>query len=70
MKVIINGKFPSMKPAHNAFIQKTGQGSNLDRAVRDGIRELFKDERLKGKRRQDVVPFTLTVVEITDDEEI
>lgn len=65
-KVILNAKFPGMKPAHDAFIQKTGSGSNLDRAVRDGVQELFKDKRLKGKRKQDILPFTLTIVGVEE----
>ncbi len=62
MKVIINAKFPQMKPAHHAFIQSSGEGSNFDRAVRDGILQIFKDKRLKGKKARNLSPVTFTVV--------
>ena len=61
-KVYISAKFASMKPAHHAFIQAKGEGSNLDRAVRNAVQNLFADARLKGKRKEDLMPFTFTVV--------
>jgi hypothetical protein len=55
-----------MKPAHDAFITKQGEGSNLDRAVRDAVLNLFKDTRLKGKKADNILPVKLTVALISD----
>lgn len=60
IKVIASAKFPQMKPAHHAFIQKTGEGSNFDRAVRNAVQNLFADERLKGKKKDNLSPLTIT----------
>lgn len=70
IKVIVSAKFPQMKPAHNAFIQKTGEGSNYDRAIRNAIQNLFSDERLKGKKKDNLSPVTITVAlyqEVSED---
>ena len=69
-KVIINAKFTNMKPAHHAFIQAKGAGSNLDRAVRDAVKNLFADARLKGKKKGSLLPFTFTVAGDEDHPEI
>ncbi len=61
-KSVDSFKFPQMKPAHHAFIQSSGEGSNFDRAVRDGILQIFKDKRLKGKKARNLSPVTFTVV--------
>jgi hypothetical protein len=61
INVTINAHFPQMKPAHDAFITKQGEGSNLDRAVRDAVSNIFSDERLKGKKADNIMPVKLTV---------
>ena len=43
-----------------------------DRAVRDGISQIFKDKRLKGKKAANLSPVTFTVAlfaEISEDNE-
>jgi hypothetical protein len=70
--VLIKAHFPQMKPAHHAFISKQGSGSSLDIAIRDAMHNIMIDERLKGKRAANIVPFktTVTTVEKVDlDEE-
>jgi hypothetical protein len=61
IQVTVSGKFPKIKPAHLAFITKTGEGSNLDRAIRDAIQNIFADQRFKGKRANNIMPATFTV---------
>lgn len=61
IKVTVSAKFPQMKPAHNAFIQKTGEGSNFDRAVRNAVQNVFADDKLKGKNKHFLSPVTFTV---------
>lgn len=61
IKVIVNAKFPSIKPAHHAFITKQGQGGSWAVAVKDAVSNIAKDERLKGKRGTSVFPATFTV---------
>ena len=61
IKVTISAKFPQMKPAHKAYIQKTGEGSNYDRAVRNAVQNIFADKDLKGKNKQYLSPVTFTV---------
>ena len=60
-KVTLDAKFPQMRPAHNAYISTVGEGSNFDRAVRNGIQKLFSDERFKGRKKTNLSPFTMTV---------
>jgi hypothetical protein len=60
IKVMASAKFPHIKPAHHAFITKEGTGSNLDRAARDAVQNIFKDERLKGKKAKNILPVTIT----------
>jgi hypothetical protein len=59
--VIAKAHFPHIKPAHYAFISKQGEGSNLDRAVRDAVANIFKDERLKGMRADNIMPATIKI---------
>lgn len=59
--VTVSAHFPQMKPAHNAFIVKTGSGSNLRRAVNDAVNNIFADERLKGLRANTIAPVKLTI---------
>ncbi len=61
INVIVKGKFPTIKPAHQAFIERRGEGSNLDRAVRDAIANIFSDDRFRGKRATNILPATFTV---------
>ena len=71
ISVVVSAKFPQAKPAHHAFIQKTGTGTNLNRAVRDAVNNIFTDSRLKGKRASNVLPavFTINTMEMCDAEE-
>lgn len=62
--VIVNAKFPQMKPAHHAHISKQGTGSSLERATVDAVRNLYHDARLKGKRQTNLIPFALTVTTV------
>lgn len=48
MKVETTAEFPHIIPSHKRFITTQGEGSNLDRAVRNSIQNTFKDHRLKG----------------------
>jgi hypothetical protein len=59
--VIINAKFPQMKPAHHAFVTKTGTGSSYWRACKDAIDQMSKDERMKGKRVANLSPASMTI---------
>ena len=70
MKVTASAKFPLMKPAHNAFINKHGEGSSFFVACRAALAEISKDERLKGKKLASVSPcsITFTVYSETSDE--
>jgi hypothetical protein len=61
INVILKAHFPQMKPAHHADIAKQGSGSNLDRAIRDAVQNVFTDERLKGKRYENILPARFTV---------
>ncbi|MFN6965153.1 MAG: hypothetical protein ACK4S4_15515 [Pyrinomonadaceae bacterium] len=69
LKVTASAKFPQMRPAHNAFITKTGEGTNLDRAVRDAVHNLLTDDRLKGKRASNILPVTIVVQQFRPDED-
>lgn len=62
IKIIVNVKIPHAKPAHHAFIQARGSGTNLARAVKNAVDNFFADKRVKGKRG--LMPFTMVV---TDD---
>lgn len=60
IKVTASAKFPQMKPAHDAFVQKSGEGSNFFIACRNALLEIEKDPRLKGKRTSNTSPMTVT----------
>lgn len=60
MKVCATAKFPLMKPAHHAYINKTGEGGNFFIAARNALLEIQKDVRLKGKRTSNTSPMTVT----------
>lgn len=60
MKVYASAKFPLMKPAHNAFICKSGEGSSFFIACRDALLQISKDTRLKGKKLSTVSPCLVT----------
>lgn len=52
-----------MKPAHKAFIVKHGEGSNLDRAVRDAVHNILSDAQFKGLRVKNILPMQITLQE-------
>lgn len=56
-------------PGDNRFV-KLGNGSNLDRAVRDAVHNLFTDKRLRGKRASTILPAKITLMsDMFDDKE-
>lgn len=57
VKVIANVTIKHAKPAHHAFIQVRGKGTNMARAIKNSVDELFADKRVKGKRG--LLPFTM-----------
>jgi hypothetical protein len=63
MKITITAHCDKMKPAHKATVVRTGEGSNLDRAIRDGVQQVFRSEAFKGKRSSNVLPVRMTVQE-------
>lgn len=61
IQTIITAEFMSLTPAHKRFITKQGQGSNLDRSVRDAVQNIFLDERLKGRKAKHLLPCKMVV---------
>ncbi len=58
-KVLVTCEFVNMVPAHNRFITKTGEGSNISVAIGRGVDAVFKDARVKGKRAMFPIKFTV-----------
>jgi hypothetical protein len=59
--VMVTAEFPNITPAHARYITKQGEGSNLSRAVRDAVANVFADPRLRGKRAASTLPAKMTV---------
>jgi hypothetical protein len=60
IRVVASSHFPQIKPAHHAFIDATGEGSNLDRALRDAVQNVFKSPHLKGRKTVNLLPAKIT----------
>jgi hypothetical protein len=61
MKVSVTAKFPQMKPAHNAWIVKTGEGGSWAVAACDALRQIAHDPRLKAKQASNILPASVTI---------
>jgi len=59
--VIVTAEFRNFTPPHKRFVTKAGQGSNLDRAVRDAVQNIFKDDRLKNKKAANLLPCKMVI---------
>lgn len=59
--VMVTAEFPNITPAHERYITKQGEGSNLSRAVRDAVANVFTDPRLKGKKARTTLPAKMTI---------
>jgi len=58
-KVIVNAKFPNIKPAHKAFQSAQGEGTSYRAAIGRALDTILDRPGIKGKRG--LMPFTLTV---------
>jgi hypothetical protein len=48
--VIVTAEFVNLVPAHKRYITRSGSGSSVPVAVGRAVDEIFKDDRIKGKR--------------------
>ncbi|MBX3290413.1 MAG: hypothetical protein KF855_13830 [Acidobacteria bacterium] len=66
IKITATAKVEHMRPAHKAFIVKHGEGSNLDRAARDAIRNILTDPQFKRLNVKNILPMQITLQEYRD----
>lgn len=59
--VMVTAEFINITPAHARYITKEGSGSNLSRAVRDAVANVFNDPRLKGQKAKNTLPAKMTI---------
>lgn len=57
--VSVSAEFVMMKPAHDRYIARSAKGSTASVAIGRAVDLIFKDERVKGKRMNDPIKFTV-----------